>query len=135
VRDYGLQYLLAASILAGVLQLLAGALRLGVLMRFVSRSVMTGFVNALAILIFMAQLPELIGVTPVTYVMVAVGLGIIYLLPRLTTAVPSPLIAIVASCPRTCRPSCCRMCRGRWRRCGSSCRSPPPWRWSGCSNR
>jgi SulP family sulfate permease len=95
VRDHGLQYLLAATILAGVLQLLAGALRLGVLMRFVSRSVMTGFVNALAILIFLAQLPELIGVTWVTYVMVAVGLGIIYLLPRLTTAVPSPLVAIV----------------------------------------
>jgi SulP family sulfate permease len=95
VRDHGLQYLLAASILAGLLQLLAGALRLGVLMRFVSRSVMTGFVNALAILIFLAQMPELIGVTGVTYAMVAVGLAIIYLLPRLTTAVPSPLVAIL----------------------------------------
>jgi sulfate permease, SulP family len=95
VRDHGLQYLLAASILAGLLQLLAGALRLGVLMRFVSRSVMTGFVNALAILIFLAQMPELIGVTGVTYAMVAAGLAIIYLLPRLTTAVPSPLVAIL----------------------------------------
>ncbi|WP_137127042.1 SulP family inorganic anion transporter [Roseomonas sp. HF4] len=95
VKEHGLQYLLAASILAGVLQLIAGALRLGVLMRFVSRSVMTGFVNALAILIFLAQLPELIGVTWMTYVMVAAGLGIIYLFPRLTKAVPSPLVAIV----------------------------------------
>ncbi|MGK7869564.1 SulP family inorganic anion transporter, partial [Falsiroseomonas sp. E2-1-a20] len=95
VREHGLQYLLAATILCGVLQMIAGALKLGVLMRYVSRSVMTGFVNALAILIFMAQLPELIGVTWVTYVIVAVGLGIIYLLPLLTRAVPSPLIAIV----------------------------------------
>ncbi|MDP3415035.1 SulP family inorganic anion transporter [Falsiroseomonas sp.] len=95
VRDHGLQYLLAATILCGVLQMIAGALKLGVLMRYVSRSVMTGFVNALAILIFLAQLPELIGVTWVTYVIVAAGLAIIYLLPLLTKAVPSPLVAIV----------------------------------------
>ncbi|MAA98735.1 MAG: sodium-independent anion transporter [Stappia sp.] len=95
VRDHGLQYLLAASVLAGILQIGAGYARLGALMRFVSRSVMTGFVNALAILIFMAQLPELIDVPPVTYVMVAAGLAIIYLFPRLTTAVPSPLICIL----------------------------------------
>ncbi len=95
VRDHGLQYLMAASILAGVLQLAAAALRLNVLMRYVSRSVMTGFINALAILIFLAQLPELIGVTWMTYVMVVAGLAIIYLLPLLTKAVPSPLVAIV----------------------------------------
>ncbi len=95
VRDHGLQYLLAATLLCGVFQIIAGLLKLGVLMRFVSRSVMTGFVNALAILIFMAQLPELIGVTWITYPMVAVGLAIIYILPRFTTAVPSPLVAIV----------------------------------------
>jgi SulP family sulfate permease len=95
VRDHGLQYLLAATLLCGVFQIIAGLLKLGVLMRFVSRSVMTGFVNALAILIFMAQLPELIGVTWITYVMVAAGLAIIYLFPRLTKAVPSPLVAIV----------------------------------------
>ncbi|MGK7871297.1 SulP family inorganic anion transporter, partial [Falsiroseomonas sp. E2-1-a20] len=95
VRDYGLQYLLAATILCGVLQMIAGALKLGVLMRYVSRSVMTGFVNALAILIFMAQIPELVGVTSVTYVVVAAGLAIIYLLPLLTKAIPSPLVAIV----------------------------------------
>jgi SulP family sulfate permease len=95
VKDYGLQYLLAATVLAGLLQIAAGLLRLGALMRFVSRSVITGFVNALAILIFMAQLPELIGVPWLTYVMVAAGLAIIYLFPRLTTAVPSPLICIL----------------------------------------
>lgn len=95
VRDYGLEYLLATTILAGLLQIIAGVLKLGSLMRFVSRSVLTGFVNALAILIFMAQLPELINVSWVTYVMVAGGLGIIYLFPYITKAVPSPLISIV----------------------------------------
>ncbi|KKN74032.1 hypothetical protein LCGC14_0394850 [marine sediment metagenome] len=95
VADHGLQYLFAATILAGLLQLVAGLLRLGDAMRFVSRSVMTGFVNALAILIFLAQIPELVGVPWMTYVMVAAGLAIIYLLPRLTTAVPSPLVTIV----------------------------------------
>ena len=95
VRDHGLQYLMAASILAGVLQVGAGLLKLGYVMRFVSRSVMTGFVNALAILIFMAQLPELIGVPPLTYVFVAAGLAIIYLFPLLTKAVPSPLVCII----------------------------------------
>lgn len=96
VKDHGLQYLLAATVLAGLIQIVAGLLKLGVVMRFVSRSVMTGFVNALAILIFMAQLPELINVPYLTYVMVAAGLVIIYLLPRLTQVVPSPLVCIVA---------------------------------------
>lgn len=95
VRDHGLEYLLAATVLAGLLQIAAGFLKLGRVMRFVSRSVMTGFVNALAILIFMAQLPELIGVPWLTYAMVAGGLAIIYLFPRVTTAVPSPLVCIV----------------------------------------
>ncbi len=95
VRDHGLQYLLAATVLAGVLQVIAGLLKLGGLMQFVSRSVMTGFVNALAILIFMAQVPELIGVPWLTYVMVAAGLAIIYLFPRITTVIPSPLVCIV----------------------------------------
>ncbi len=95
VKEHGLQYLLVATILAGILQVAAGFLRLGYVMRFVSKSVMTGFVNALAILIFMAQLPELIGVTWMTYVMVAAGLTIIYGLPLLTKAVPSPLVCIV----------------------------------------
>jgi len=95
VKDHGLQYLFAATVLAGVLQIGAGILKLGYVMRFVSRSVMTGFVNALAILIFMAQLPELIGVPWLTYVLVALGLAIIYLLPMVTKAVPSPLICIL----------------------------------------
>jgi SulP family sulfate permease len=95
VRDHGLEYLLAATVLAGLLQIGAGFLKLGYVMRFVSKSVMTGFVNALAILIFLAQLPELINVTWLTYAMVAGGLAIIYLFPRLTKAVPSPLVCIV----------------------------------------
>lgn len=95
VKEHGLQYLLAATILTGLLQMLAGFFKLGDLMRFVSRSVVTGFVNALAILIFMAQLPEFRGQGWHMYAMVAAGLGIIYGLPRLTRAVPSPLVCIV----------------------------------------
>ncbi|CAM2070078.1 SulP family inorganic anion transporter [Sulfidibacter corallicola] len=95
VKQHGLQYLLAATILTGVLQIAAGFLKLGSLMRFVSRSVVTGFVNALAILIFMAQLPELTGVTWHVYAMTACGLAIIYLFPRLTKAIPSPLVTII----------------------------------------
>lgn len=95
VRDHGVEYLLAASILMGVIQIIAGLLRLNLVMQFVSRSVITGFVNALAILIFMAQLPQLIGVTWHAYAMIAGGLAIIYLLPRVTKAVPSPLVAIL----------------------------------------
>ena len=97
VRDHGLEYLLAATVLAGLLQIGAGLLKLGFVMRYVSTSVMTGFVNALAILIFLAQLPELDPreVTWITYVLVAAGLAIIYLFPRITRAVPSPLVTIV----------------------------------------
>ncbi len=95
VRDHGVEYLFAATILMGIFQLIAAALRLDLLMQFVSRSVITGFVNALAILIFMAQLPQLIDVPWMTYPLVAGALAIIYLLPRLTTAVPSPLVAII----------------------------------------
>jgi len=95
VKEYGLEYLLAATLLTGVLQIVAGCIRLGRLMRFVSRSVVTGFVNALAILIFMAQLPELTNVTWHVYAMTAAGLGIIYLFPYVTKAIPSPLVTIV----------------------------------------
>ncbi|MGL6048618.1 MAG: SulP family inorganic anion transporter, partial [Aeromonas salmonicida] len=98
VKDHGLQYLLAATLLTGVLQIAAGYLKLGSLMRFVSRSVVTGFVNALAILIFMAQLPELTNVTWQVYAMTAAGLGIIYLFPLIPVVgklVPSPLLCIV----------------------------------------
>ncbi|MEX1025961.1 MAG: SulP family inorganic anion transporter [Planctomycetota bacterium] len=100
VRDHGLEYLLAASVLTGVIQIALGLLRVDAVMRFVSTSVMTGFVNALAILIFLAQLPELdlsvANVGWVSYALVAAGLGIIYLLPFVTRAVPSPLVCILA---------------------------------------
>jgi SulP family sulfate permease len=100
VREHGVEYLLAATILAGAIQILLGSLGVAKLMRFVPRSVMTGFVNALAILIFMAQLPELDlgtpGVTWLTYALVAAGLAIIYLFPRVTRVIPSPLVTIVA---------------------------------------
>ncbi|MEY3611519.1 MAG: hypothetical protein RJB14_1241 [Pseudomonadota bacterium] len=95
VKDHGLQYLLAATVLTGVLQVIAGWVQLGALMRFVSRSVVTGFVNALAILILMAQLPELTNVGWQVYAMTAAGLVIIYGLPYITKAVPSPLVTIV----------------------------------------
>ncbi len=95
VKEHGLQYLLVATLLTGVFQIVAGALRLGVLMRFISRSVITGFVNALAILIFMAQLPELVGANWMVYALVAAGLAIIYLFPYVTRSIPSPLVCIV----------------------------------------
>lgn len=98
VKEQGLQYLLAATLLTGVFQIMAGYLKLGSLMRFVSRSVVTGFVNALAILIFMAQLPELTHVSWHVYAMTAGGLGIIYLFPYLPfigKSVPSPLVCII----------------------------------------
>lgn len=97
VRDHGLEYLLAATLLCGLIQIVFGLLKLGELMRFVSRSVVTGFVNALAILIFMAQLPELSGQhgTFMVYGMTALGLAIIYLFPYVTKAIPSPLVCIV----------------------------------------
>jgi SulP family sulfate permease len=95
VKEHGLQYLLAATVLTGMLQILAGWFKLGSLMRFVGRAVIVGFVNALAILIFMAQLPELSNVSWVVYAMVAGGLGIIYLFPYITKAIPSPLVTIV----------------------------------------
>ncbi len=99
VKDYGLQYLLAATVLAGVLQIIAGYLNLHKFMSFVSRSVMTGFLNALAILIFMAQLPELTNVSWHVYGLTAAGLGIIYLFPYVPIigkVLPSPLVNIVA---------------------------------------
>ncbi len=95
VHAHGLQYLLAATLLAGLFQILFGLMKLDVLMRFVSRSVRTGFVNALAILIFSAQVPQMLHVSWHTYAMIAAGLAIIYLLPRITTAVPSPLVCIL----------------------------------------
>src|SRR5690554_4221874 len=99
VKEHGLEYLLAATLLTGVIQILAGYIKLGSLMRFVSQSVVTGFVNALAILIFMAQLPELTNVTWHVYAMTLVGLGIIYLFPYIPVigkSIPSPLVCIVS---------------------------------------
>ncbi|PKM17658.1 MAG: sodium-independent anion transporter [Gammaproteobacteria bacterium HGW-Gammaproteobacteria-15] len=97
VKHHGLEYLLAATLLTGVIQIVFGLFKLGDLMRFVSRSVVTGFVNALAILIFMAQLPELSGSygTVTVYGMTALGLGVIYLFPYITKTIPSPLVCIV----------------------------------------
>ena len=95
VRNHGLEYLLPTTVLTGLLQIAAGALKLGNLMRFVSRSVVTGFVNALAIIIFMAQLPQFHNQGFLMYSMVAAGLAIIYGLPRITTSVPSPLVCII----------------------------------------
>ncbi len=95
VKEHGLHYLLVATLLTGVIQIIAGFARVGNVMRFVSKSVMTGFVNALAILIFMAQLPEFAGAGIKVYAMVAGALAIIYVLPRFTKAIPSPLVAIM----------------------------------------
>lgn len=95
VADYGLEYLLAATILTGIIQILLGVLKIGKFMKFIPRSVMIGFVNALGILIFMAQIPHFEGEGLAMYAMVAGSLAIIYILPRVTKAVPSPLVAIV----------------------------------------
>ncbi len=95
MRDYGMDYLIATVLLGGLIQVLLGVAGVARLMRFIPRSVMVGFVNALAILIFMAQVPHLLGVPALVYPMVAVGIAIIVLLPRVTKVVPSPLVAIV----------------------------------------
>ena len=95
VKDYGLEYLLAATILAGLIQLIAGMLRVGAIIDFVSRSVVTGFTNSLAILIFLAQLPEFYSGNTEMYILVILGLLIIYTLPYLTSIFPSPLVCIV----------------------------------------
>tara|TARA_X000000950_G_C13826124_1_gene624101 strand:- start:12 stop:1466 length:1455 start_codon:yes stop_codon:yes gene_type:complete len=95
VKDYGLEYLLAATILAGLIQLIAGFLKIGSIIDFVSRSVVTGFTNSLAILIFLAQIPELHSGNIQMYVLVLLGLFIIYTLPYLTNIFPSPLACII----------------------------------------
>ena len=95
VREHGLDYLVATVILGGLLQVLLGLAGIARLMRFIPRSVMIGFVNALAILIFLAQLPHLVGVPWLVYPLVAVGILVMVGLPRLTTVVPAPLVAIV----------------------------------------
>jgi SulP family sulfate permease len=95
VRDHGVEFLFAASLLTGLIQVAIGVLRLGRYVKFVSKSVMSGFVNSLGILIFMAQMPQLIGGNWQTFAMVGAGLAMIYLFPRVTKAVPSPLVAIL----------------------------------------
>ena len=95
MRDHGFEYLIATVILAGILQVVLGVLGVARLMRFIPRSVMVGFVNALAILIFLAQLPHLTHVPWPVYPLVAAGIAVMVFLPRLTTAVPAPLVAIL----------------------------------------
>lgn len=98
VKEHGLQYLLAATILTGIIQVIAGSFKVAKLMRFVSQSVVYGFLNALAILIFVAQIPEMQKMDVTGYLFVAIGLAIIYLfpyLPKIGKAIPSPLICII----------------------------------------
>ncbi|WP_087974965.1 SulP family inorganic anion transporter [Oceanobacillus rekensis] len=95
VRDYGLDYLLAATILTGVIQILFGVFKVAKIMKFIPNAVMIGFVNALAIMIFTSQLAHFIGISTMTYVFVAVTLILLYTLPRFIKVVPAPLIALV----------------------------------------
>ncbi|MFF2483174.1 SulP family inorganic anion transporter [Paenibacillus sp. NPDC058071] len=94
VHEHGIQYLFAATVLTGIIQFLMGVFKLGKLMRFVPQGVLTGFINALAILIFMSQLRYFTGESWLMYVLVAATLGIIYFLPRYFKAIPSPLVAV-----------------------------------------
>ncbi|OCA81250.1 SulP family inorganic anion transporter [Pseudobacillus wudalianchiensis] len=96
VREYGIHYLLAATILTGVIQIIFGVCKVARLMKFIPRAVMIGFVNALAILIFMAQVPQFIDVSSTTYVFVAITLVIVYVVPRFVKVIPAPLMAIIA---------------------------------------
>lgn len=95
VKEHGLNYLLAATILTGIIQVLFGVFKIAKLMKFIPRAVMIGFVNALAILIFMAQVPHFIGISTMTYVFVGITLVIVYVLPRFIKVIPAPLIAII----------------------------------------
>lgn len=95
VREHGLDYLLAATILTGVIQVIFGVFKVARVMKFIPRAVMIGFVNALAILIFMAQVPHFIGISNMTYIFVAITLAIIYIFPRFIKSIPAPLVAIV----------------------------------------
>ena len=114
VRHHDLHCPLAATVLTVVLQIIAGWARLTNLMRFVSRTVITGFVNALAMLILLAQPPELIGMPNMVYLLVAIGLGIIYLLPLSHTANP----------PLPCAPQHARLDCAPRERCGCSVAPP-----------
>ncbi len=153
-REYGLDYFIATVILAGIFQIAFGVLGVAKLMRFIPRSVMIGFVNALAILIFTSQFPHLIGVPAMVYPLVGVGLLVMILLPKLTTAVPAPLVAIVlltaatvvfalnvptsgtrGNCRRACRRCSFPMFRSLSKHSRSSLPTHWRWRWSASSNR
>ncbi|CCI60335.1 MAG: SulP family inorganic anion transporter [Staphylococcus equorum] len=95
VKEHGVEYLLAATIFMGAIQLILGLLKIGRLMKFIPRSVMIGFVNALGIMIFMSQIEHIFGISISTYVYVIITLLIVYILPRFSKAVPAPLIAII----------------------------------------
>lgn len=95
VKDYGLDYLLAATILTGIIQIIFGVCKIAKLMKFIPNAVMIGFVNALAILIFLAQMPHIIGANSTTFIFLAITLVIVYLLPKFLKVIPAPLIAIV----------------------------------------
>ena len=95
VKEYGLNYLFAATILTGIIQIFFGVFKVARVMKFIPRAVMIGFVNALAIMIFIAQVPHFLGISNMTYVFVAVTLVILYVVPRFFKAIPAPLIAIV----------------------------------------
>ncbi|WP_052455616.1 SulP family inorganic anion transporter [Bhargavaea cecembensis] len=95
VREHGLDYLFAATILTGVIQIIFGVFKIAKVMKFIPRAVMIGFVNSLAILIFMAQVPHFLGINNMTYAFVAITLAIVYIVPRFFKAIPAPLIAIV----------------------------------------
>lgn len=96
VKDYGLNYLLVATILTGIIQVIFGVLKIAKLMKFIPRAVMIGFVNSLAILIFMAQVPHFIGISNMTYIFVAITLAIVYIVPKFIKVIPAPLIAIIS---------------------------------------
>ena len=95
VKEYGLNYLLVATMLTGVIQVIFGICKIAKVMKFIPRAVMIGFVNALAILIFMAQVPHFIGISFMTYIFVAITLAILYILPKFIKSIPAPLIAII----------------------------------------
>lgn len=95
IKSHGLEYLLAATILTGVIQILFGVFKVARVMKFIPQAVMIGFVNALAILIFMAQVPHFLGISNLTYLFVAITLLIVYILPKFVKIVPAPLIAII----------------------------------------
>ncbi|MEU2099933.1 MULTISPECIES: SulP family inorganic anion transporter [Streptomyces albovinaceus subgroup] len=94
-REHGFGYLVAAVVLAGVFQVVLGALGVAKLMRFIPRSVMVGFVNSLAVLIFMAQIPEMRDVPWAVYPLIAAGLALMVFFPKVTTVIPAPLVSIV----------------------------------------